>query len=155
MALVCRPRGLGSRIQAGGRSKDKLVSHCKVSMRLPGLQYSLRCVLFHDISSRLSPFTKGLGVTMSPDHFEARIRFLAQHYTPINLGTFLAGAQGGKLPGRPVLVTFDDAYASVAEVAAPICHKYNVPALFFVSGSLIGNRDLAMDNFLCYVANTF
>jgi peptidoglycan/xylan/chitin deacetylase (PgdA/CDA1 family) len=124
-------------------------------MRLPGLQYSLRCVLFHDISDRTSAFTDGLGVTMSPDHFEARIRFLAQHYTPINLGTFLAGAQGGKLPSRPVLLTFDDAYASVAEVAAPICRKYNVPALFFVSGSLLGNHDLAMDNFLCYIANTF
>jgi peptidoglycan/xylan/chitin deacetylase (PgdA/CDA1 family) len=112
-------------------------------------------VLFHDIADRPSPFTEGLGVTVSRRDFEARIRFLSRNYTPIDLETFLAAGQGAELPHRAVLVTFDDAYASVAEEAAPICRKYGVPVCFFVSGSLLGNRDLSMDNFLCYVANTF
>src|SRR5688572_23990707 len=84
-------------------------------VRLLGARYSLRCALFHHISDRSSPFTEGLGVTMGRNDFAARIRFLAQHYTPIDLETFLAAAQGGELPRRPVLVTFDDSYASVAE----------------------------------------
>jgi peptidoglycan/xylan/chitin deacetylase (PgdA/CDA1 family) len=122
---------------------------------LLGPRYSLRCVLFHDISDRPSPFTAGMRVSMRRNEFEARIRFLAQNYTPIDLETFLDGAQGGKLPRRPVLVTFDDAYASVAEEAAPICRKYGVPVLFFVNGAFLGNHDLSMDNFLTYVCNTF
>jgi len=51
-------------------------------------------------------------------------------------------------------VTFDDAYASVARVAAPILRRHRVPALFFVNAGFIGNHDLGLDNLLCYVANT-
>lgn len=122
---------------------------------LLGPRYSLRCVLFHDISDRPSPFTDGMRVSMRRNEFEARIRFLAQNYTPIDLETFLHGAQVGKLPRRPVLVTFDDVYASVAEEAAPICRKYGVPVSFFVNGAFLGNHDLSLDNFLAYVCNTF
>ena len=123
--------------------------------KLLGAKYSLRCVLFHHIADRPSPFTEGLDVTMGSNDFAARIRFLAKYYTPIDLDTFLAATRGAELPRRPILVTFDDAYASVAEVAAPICRKYHVPVSFFVNGSFLGNRDLSIDNFVCYVANTF
>jgi peptidoglycan/xylan/chitin deacetylase (PgdA/CDA1 family) len=51
-------------------------------------------------------------------------------------------------------VTFDDAYASVANVAGPICRKYRIPATFFVNASLIGNQDLGLDNLVCYSVNT-
>lgn len=122
---------------------------------LLGPHYSLRCVLFHHIADRPSAFTDGMSVTTRCNQFEARIRFLAQYYTPIDLETFLHGAQGGKLPRRPVLVTFDDAYASVAEEAAPVCRKYGVPVLFFVNAAFLGNHDLSMDNLLAYIANTF
>jgi len=124
-------------------------------VKLLGRKYSLRCVLFHHISDQASPFTDGLGVNVTRKDFEARIRFLAHNYDPIDLEMLLAARQGAELPPRPVLVTFDDAYASVAEEAAPICRKYRVPALFFVSASFLGNRDLSMDNFVCYVGNTF
>jgi peptidoglycan/xylan/chitin deacetylase (PgdA/CDA1 family) len=121
---------------------------------LLGPSYSLRCVLFHDIADQESVFTKGLGITLGVQDFESRIRFLAKHYSPIGLEEVLASRTGRRLPRRPVLVTFDDAYASVAEVAGPICKKYGVPATFFVNASLVGNQDLALDNLVCYVANT-
>jgi peptidoglycan/xylan/chitin deacetylase (PgdA/CDA1 family) len=50
-------------------------------------------------------------------------------------------------------VTFDDAYASVWEVAAPLCRKYGIPAVYFVNGAFLNNRRLAPDNLVCYVAN--
>jgi peptidoglycan/xylan/chitin deacetylase (PgdA/CDA1 family) len=117
--------------------------------------YSLRCVLFHNVSETPSPFTDGLGITLTPDNFERRIRFLATHYTPVSLETFLAARQGRDLPRRPVLVTFDDAYASVAEHAAPICQKYDVPAVSFVTAAFVGNQDLALDNLVCFIANRY
>ena len=52
-----------------------------------------------------------------------------------------------------LLVTFDDAYASVSEFAAPLCSKFGVPAVFFVNGACLDNRQLALDNLVCYVAN--
>jgi peptidoglycan/xylan/chitin deacetylase (PgdA/CDA1 family) len=116
--------------------------------------YTLRCVLYHDISDTTSTYTAGLGVTVSRKSFEEDIRFLARHYTPVTLDQALHPPQNPAKNYRPVLLTFDDAYASVATEAAPICQKYAIPAVFFVSSRFVGNQDLAMDNLICHVANT-
>lgn len=122
--------------------------------KLFGPAYSLRCLVFHDVANEVSPFTNGLGVTMSPSEFERIIDFVCQHYTPIRLKDYLDNRQDGNFPHRPILITFDDAYASVALTATPILQKYNVPGVFFVNSSLVGNRELGLDNLLCYIANT-
>lgn len=121
--------------------------------RLLGPSYSLRCVVFHHISADESPFTMGMNVSTAPGNFEAALRFLTTNYTPVSLEEVLAEPDGRRLPPRAVLVTFDDAYASVVEVAAPLCQKYGVPAVFFVNAAFLDNRELAPDNLVCYVAN--
>ena len=122
--------------------------------KLLGPDYALRCVLFHNIADQESAFTNGLGITLGKKDFEVRMRFLAENYSPVSLDDVLADPTGKKLPQRPVLVTFDDAYASVAEIALPICSKYRIPATFFVNASLVGNQDLGLDNLVCYMVNT-
>ena len=117
--------------------------------RLLGPRFSLRCVLFHDVSDTESSFTKGLGGTITRKNFEAALKFLTKHYTPVSLQDVLAVSDGRALPPRAVLVTFDDAYASVSEFAAPLCSKFGVPAVFFVNGSCLDNRQLALDNLVC------
>jgi len=119
-----------------------------------GSRYSLRCVLFHDVADEPSEFTYGLGSTLTRQEFENVIRFLSQHYTPVGLSDVLADSGGRKFSRPPVLVTFDDAYASVALEAAPILKRYGVPAIFFVNASAVGNQDLQLDNLICYVFNT-
>jgi peptidoglycan/xylan/chitin deacetylase (PgdA/CDA1 family) len=122
--------------------------------RLLGPRYSLRCVLFHDVSDTESSFTQGLGGTITRKNFEAALKFIIRYYTPVSLQDVIANSDGHALPLRPVLVTFDDAYASVSEFAAPLCSKFGVPAVFFVNGECLDNRRLALDNLICYVANT-
>lgn len=122
--------------------------------RTLGPRYSLRCVLFHDVSNTESPFTRGLNITTTLSNFEAALKFLTKHYTPVRLHDILADPDGRILPPRPVLVTFDDAYASIADFAAPLCWKYRVPAVFFVNASCLDNRQLALDNLVCYAVNT-
>lgn len=135
-----------------GRKLWHLPGHFGIA-RLLGSQ-SLRCVLFHDISDTESSFTKGLGGTITRKSFEAALRFIIRNYTPVSLQDVLADADGrAALPPRPVLVTFDDAYASVCEFAAPLCSKFRVPAVFFVNGSCLDNRQVALDNLVCHVAN--
>jgi peptidoglycan/xylan/chitin deacetylase (PgdA/CDA1 family) len=123
--------------------------------RVLGPRYALRCILFHDIADTESSFTKGLGVTVTRKDFEAALKFVTGHYTPVSLQDVIADRDGRALPPRPVLVTFDDAYVSVPEFAAPLCAKFGVPALFFVNGACLDNRRLALENLLCYVANQF
>src|ERR1700678_1232158 len=121
--------------------------------RLLGPRYTLRCVLFHEISDTESSFTKGLGVTTTRKDFEAALKFITRYYTPVSLQDVITDSDGQGLPRRPVLVTFDDAYASVREFAAPLCAKFGVPAVFFVNGACLDNRQLALENLLAYVAN--
>src|SRR5208282_4460346 len=121
--------------------------------RMFGPSYALRCVVFHNISATDSPFTRGMSVSITPGKFEAALKFLTTHYTPVHLQDVLADAEGRGLPPRAVLVTFDDAYASVAESAAPLCRQYGVPAVFFANAAFLDNQRLAPDNLVCYVAN--
>ena len=118
-----------------------------------GLSYSLRCVVFHNISATQSPFTAGISVNTTPQSFERTLRFLTAHYRPVRLEDVLTDCDGRGLPSRALLVTFDDAYASVAEYAAPLCKQLGVPAVFFVNAAFVDNQRLAPDNLVCYVAN--
>jgi len=119
-----------------------------------GVRYFLRCVLFHNIADEPSEFTHGLGSSVTKQEFENVIRFLSKHYTPVGLSDILANNNEKKFLRPPVLVTFDDAYASVALEAAPILQRYGVPAVFFVNALAVGNSDMLVDNLICYVANT-
>ena len=92
-------------------------------------------------------------MSITPEKFEAALRFLTTYFTPVRLEDVLTNVDGRGLPTRAVLVTFDDAYASVLEVAAPLCREYGVPAVFFVNAAFLNNQRLAPDNLVCYVAN--
>jgi peptidoglycan/xylan/chitin deacetylase (PgdA/CDA1 family) len=121
---------------------------------LLGAHFGLRCVLFHNVSDTESPFTNGLGITTRRRNFETALTFLTRYYNPVRLQDVIADPDGRKLPPRPVLVTFDDAYASIADVAAPMCYSLKVPAVFFVNAECLDNARLALDNLVAYVANT-
>jgi len=92
-------------------------------------------------------------VSITPKKFEAALRFLTAHYVPVCLQDVLTECDGQGLPPRAILVTFDDAYASVAEWAAPLCRQFGVPAVFFVNAAFLDNQRLAPDDLVCYVAN--
>lgn len=131
------------------------VPGCFRVAEIVGPSYSLRCLVFHNISPSDSPFIKGINVNTSPEEFESALHFLTAYYTPVRLDQVLADPDGRHLPARAVLVTFDDAYASVAEIAAPLCQKFRIPVVFFVNAAFLDNRRLAPDNLVCYVANSF
>lgn len=148
--------------QSGGRAALNLAG--RTLWRIPGRfsiarllapSVSLRCVIFHNISDTESSLTRGLGVTVTRASFEAALTFLTRHYTPVSLQQVLENSDGNRLPSRPVLVTFDDAYASVVDVAAPLCRELGVPAVFFVNAAFIDNQRIALDNLVCHVANSF
>jgi len=122
--------------------------------RMLGRNYSLRSVVFHHISDVQSPLMAGINVSISPKKFEEALKFFTAYYAPVRLEEVLSNCDGRGLPPRALLVTFDDAYASVAEWAAPLCRQYRVPAVFFVNAGFLDNRRLAPDNLVCYVADT-
>jgi peptidoglycan/xylan/chitin deacetylase (PgdA/CDA1 family) len=76
--------------------------------------------------------------TLSEDVFEASLQFFCRHYNPVSLDDVRAAAAGdGRLVDHALLVSFDDGYADVEEIAAPILHRYGVPGVVFVFSDAI------------------
>jgi peptidoglycan/xylan/chitin deacetylase (PgdA/CDA1 family) len=63
--------------------------------------------------------------------FERHILFLKRNCTLIRPEQYASAR--GSLRHPAVLLTFDDGFRNLAEVAAPILRRYDVPAVFFVS----------------------
>ena len=73
-------------------------------------------------SSALRNVTRADALAAQLDHFAA-------NYNVISLDHLLAG----ELPGKPLLITIDDAYKSVAAILAPALKARRLPAVFFVN----------------------
>ena len=112
-----------------------------------GARPPLRAVLYHHIASTLSSLVDRLGVTTSPDVFEAHLRKLARDYEIVSLDTVLSG----KLPRRALLLTFDDGYRSFVDSALPLLRQLGLPSVLFVTGASLDSSTLPLDNLLSYL----
>jgi polysaccharide deacetylase len=93
-------------------------------------------LLYH----RLAPSTNGYGV--APADFAAQMRRLhGLGFQAISLDQYVRFVRGKPvdLPPRPVLITFDDGFASAFEVADPILAQYGWNAAMYVITGAVGN----------------
>ncbi len=98
----------------------------------------LSTLIFHRVHPAADPLFPG-----EPDaeRFTRLMEFVASTFRVMTLGDALRALEGGTLPTRALVITFDDGYADNAEIAMPIMRKVGVPGTFFVStGFLDGGR---------------
>jgi peptidoglycan/xylan/chitin deacetylase (PgdA/CDA1 family) len=115
--------------------------------------HGLRCVLYHEIAESPSEFTSNLNVTTTPDTLRSHLELLARDYEFVSLDRVLSGEVASSDGRPPVLVTFDDAYASVAGIGADICDRAGAPSVFFVNGAFVDNKSLAFDNLIAWIVS--
>lgn len=70
-------------------------------------------------------------LTMSPSQFEHHLKWLTQFVDFISPGDFFK--LEGRLPDRPVLMTFDDGTQGVLSHALPLLKKYHIKSVLFVA----------------------
>ncbi|MFC5452938.1 polysaccharide deacetylase family protein [Paenibacillus aestuarii] len=77
---------------------------------------------------------------LRPDHFARQMDYLAAHqYTPLTLQEFALILEKKKVaPDKPVLLTFDDGYASNYELAMPVLKSHDFPATVFILPGMVG-----------------
>jgi len=101
--------------------------HCWVSKQIPVLMYHR---IAHNGSDALSPYR------VSPDMFERQLAYLQRYgYTGLTIGEFYESwfSRGLQpMPGKPIVLTFDDAYLDFYENAWPLLRKYGFKATVFV-----------------------
>lgn len=79
---------------------------------------------------------------VTPEDFEAQMAWLARRKRAVSLEQierFLKGETD--LPSGSALVTIDDGYQSIYDIALPILKKYNIPAVVFVTVSAIDHHE--------------
>ncbi len=65
--------------------------------------------------------------------FEQHMRYLASHYNVASLSALLDAVAGRRaLPPRSVMITFDDGYREVGDVAWPVLRRLGLGAVLFV-----------------------
>lgn len=103
----------------------------RVTSRLPILMY-------HRVAPEGSEILKRYRV--EPGEFERQMRYLADTgYRSATLDEWAAAVEARRpLPGRAVLLSFDDGYSDFAEHAAPILRRYGFSALVFLVSDCIG-----------------
>jgi peptidoglycan/xylan/chitin deacetylase (PgdA/CDA1 family)/glycosyltransferase involved in cell wall biosynthesis len=83
-------------------------------------------------------------LTVSRKRFERQLRWLARRgYAGISPSDWLRWRREGKgLPDKPVLLTFDDGYADLAEYALPVLKRYGFRAVVFVVTGRVGGTNI-------------
>ncbi len=100
---------------------------------------SIPILMYHSISTSTNPLFQRWAVT--PELFDAHLTYLGQnHYTAITVTDFIKARMSADvaLPARPVILTFDDAYADFYENAFPALQRHGYPATLYVPTAYVG-----------------
>ena len=74
--------------------------------------------------------------------FDKQMRWLAERGLAVSLEQLSAFVEGrGSVPKGAVLVTTDDGYRSVLTHMAPVLQRYGIPAVAYLTTSLLGTED--------------
>ena len=79
------------------------------------------------------------------NRFAMHMRFLREHFHVVSVSEYLQRLDAGELDPRCVCLTFDDAYAGVGEVAAPILAQLGIPATVFAISDSLDRPDRLMN----------
>jgi peptidoglycan/xylan/chitin deacetylase (PgdA/CDA1 family) len=107
----------------------------------PVVTHRLPILLYHRVAEVGSPATVRYRVT--PAAFEDQLRYLRDAgFRGVGLEDWRGAiAQHTPLPGRAVLITFDDGYADFLTEAWPLLRRYGFPAtVFLVAGEVGGSN---------------
>jgi len=103
-----------------------------------GARSRLTILIFHRVLARRDPLFPG---ELDAEEFDARMQWVRRWFNVLALGEAVERLRAGRLPERPLAITFDDGYADNAKVAAPILLRLGLPATFFIAtGFLDGGR---------------
>src|SRR5437867_4251379 len=95
---------------------------------------ALRVLTYHRVSTPAAdPDLNPRLISATPKAFDGQMRWLRRRHAVVPMAQVLDAVERGKgLPRRAVLVTFDDAYADLADHAVPILEALRLPATLFV-----------------------
>ena len=100
--------------------------------------YGIYVLMYHKIDN---PTLDPWNLSVSPDNFEAHLKFLKQANVVINTSDLLNYLNKNKPLTKDIIyITFDDGYEDNALIAAPLLEKYQIPATFFITNHTLADK---------------
>lgn len=101
---------------------------------VPSGEVMVPILLYHHISDTIDT-----QYNVHPDQFAEQMKWLHDHgYSTITVADVSRLIrEGGELPERPVVLTFDDGYLDVFKNAFPIMQQYGYVGTFFIIGETV------------------
>lgn len=101
---------------------------------------TLTVVMFHRVLPPELMAGADPAYAVSTDLFRQCLTFFRRHYVIVDMEAVIAAQSGGKkLPGRSLLITFDDGWDDTLAFAAPCLATEAMPAAVFASADAIGD----------------
>ncbi len=128
----------------GKRARKASPKRLTLPATLPGRTIAVPILMYHrvdTISPTLPEITKRL--TVDPADFAAQMRWLQGHgyHTVTQTQLYRALELDGRLPSRPVLISFDDGYRDVFSKAMPVLERLHMEATAYVITGRISGPD--------------
>jgi peptidoglycan/xylan/chitin deacetylase (PgdA/CDA1 family) len=96
---------------------------------------------YHNVRrERHTPRGGDPGLHLGIERFAEQLRWLTRHYSIVPLTEMVARIRSGRSVRGLVVLTFDDGYAEVLEVALPLLRDLRLPATVFVVADAPGPR---------------
>jgi len=101
----------------------------------------LPILLYHNVGPL--PAEDSFNLTIAPEQFERQMRWLvARGYQTILPSEWVAARRESRaLPGKAVLLTFDDGYADIVEYAFPVLRRLGLKAAAYVVTGRLGRTN--------------
>jgi peptidoglycan/xylan/chitin deacetylase (PgdA/CDA1 family) len=104
-------------------------------------QFYVPVFIYHHVKN-LKPADNATerGLTILPSQFRAQLQYVKGHgYHTISAAALTAALLGkGKLPSKPVVLTFDDGYRDMYTNVYPLLQRLHMVATFFVVPGFLG-----------------
>ena len=95
----------------------------------------LVALCYHDVRDNVTGTRDKDSMAVSTRHLAEHFEWLRVNgYTPVSLDQVLAARSGEPLPNKPVLLTFDDGYASLYHEIFPLLRRFGYPAVIALVG---------------------
>ena len=126
-------------------AKRCLLGSGHYARRLKGDRFPGVAVLcYHGVRPHAGARMDFAGLHVTLDELDAHCRLLRETCNPISLDDWRRALGGGPpLPPRPVLVTFDEGYATLLTGALPVIQRHDIPIVAFVWSDPVEQRSLA------------
>lgn len=107
------------------------------------LEVSIPILMYHSISDS----DPNNSLLVPPVMFDEQMAWFVENgFTAMTLDELMDSMSTGKVPKRPVVITFDDGYADNYHEAFPILKKYELKATFFVITNSTDTGDYYMSS---------